>query len=95
MDDHPAEKCFDSIRNKTPAHFDHKKMSGSDYPRGGGTGFNLHEGIASESVDSPADPSMPITQPMMPKGPPPSGVPSEIEHTKAGIDFQVPPIHRY
>lgn len=108
MADHPAEKDFDSIRGKQPAHYDHKRVVNSgDYPRGGGTGFNLHEGIAGQvsqdagrvavrpherALPTRPLPAMPMdTMPAMPMPPMTGDTPA----TMAGIDLQVPPIKKY
>lgn len=108
MADHPAEKDFDSIRGKPPAHYDHKRVvNDSNYHRGGGTGFNLHEGVAGQvSQDSGrvvvrpherALPARPLPQmptdalPSMPMPPMTGDSPS----TFAGVDLQVPPVRKY
>jgi len=100
VDNHPAEKDFDSIRGKQPAHYDHKKVSGSDYMVGGATGFNLQEGIVGESKvnvrsyerNPPAVREAPLNPQdnMMPL---PS--PMDSPRTEAGVDLQVPPIRKY
>jgi len=63
---HPAEKHFDGIRGKKPAHHDHKQHSGRSGAShdGGPDGFNMgEEGSVNESMPAPTEHGGSLTVP--------------------------------
>jgi hypothetical protein len=64
---HPAEKHFDGIRGKKPAHHDHKQHGGhseTSHHEGGAAGFNMgEEGSVNETIPAPTEHGGSLTVP--------------------------------
>ncbi len=85
----PALKDFEGIRGKKPAHYDHQKKSGGSYEEGGGTGFNLQDGVAGtgESSVQSSSPNSVVPTPSADSGEVSRGGTKVV----GGVDFSVPP----